>query len=91
MQYWKGTIIHGLVTLAFCLVDLGWVAAAFYAGRELAQAEYRYIEDHGGQRFKCSWFCGFLPDAWTTKSVFDWLLPVGIAAGWSVGKVVVCF
>ena len=84
MAEWKGTILHGIVTLACCLVGLGWTAAAFYAGRELAQAEYRYIEASGGKRYENAWFCGFLPSAWTTKSVWDWIVPVLIAAGWSL-------
>lgn len=88
MTGWKGTIGHVAVTLAACVFGLGWAAAAFYAGRELAQAEYRYIEAHGGKRYDCSWFCGFLPDAWTEKSVLDWLLPVGVAAGWSLATAV---
>jgi hypothetical protein len=79
MQFWKGTIIHGLVTLAFCLVGLGWIAAVFYTGREFTQAEYRYITDHGGKRNNCPWYCGFLPESWTKKGMLDWLLPLCIA------------
>lgn len=79
MTVYKGTIIHAFVTLSFCLIGLGWAAVAFYVGRELAQAEYRYIKAHGGKRSDSPWYCGVLYEAWTPKGVLDWLLPVVIA------------
>ena len=76
-------MIHGLLSLVTCviffLLGLPWPAyflpAAFYMGREHAQAEYRYIAAHGGKRDKCLWYCGFVPSAWTWKAVIDWILP----------------
>ena len=53
--------------------------AIFYLGREHAQAEYRYIQAHGGSRHEVPWWCGFLPSAWTTKGVTDWVGPLLIA------------
>ena len=62
-------MIHALIALAFCvpclLLDLPWPVlfwpAVFYAGREIAQAEYRYIQAHGRHRADCPWWCGFAP------------------------------
>ena len=76
-------MIHSLLALGTCVIivltGLNWAAcfwsAAFYLGRELAQAEYRYIQEHGGKRDKCPWYCGIYPSAWTAKSVIDCLLP----------------
>lgn len=74
------------VTCVICiLIGLPWPAclwpAAFYMGRELAQAEYRYIEAHGKKRANCPWYCGIFLSAWTWKSFFDFVLP------WVVGIV----
>ena len=82
-------MIHALATLVFCvpclLLGLPWPVffwpSAFYAGREAAQAEYRYIEAHGGKREDCPWWCGFAPSAWTAKSLLDCLLPLAVSAG----------
>lgn len=80
-------MVHALITAVWCLVCilLGlpcpfffW-ASSWYCGREVAQAEYRYIEAHGGKRASCPWYCGFLPSAWTVKSLLDWLLPTAAA------------
>lgn len=76
-------MIHALIALAFCvpclLLHAPWPLffwpAAFYFGREHAQAEYRYIQSHGGKRANCPWWCGFAPSAWTLKSLLDCLLP----------------
>ena len=74
-------MFHSLVTFIFCAA-LGWldpgfcfIPAGFYFGREIAQAEYRYIQAHGGKRADCPWYCGFLGDAWTEKGMSDWYLP----------------
>lgn len=83
-------MIHGAIALVICavmlLLHIPWVGmllpALFYVGREVTQAEYRYIEAHGGKRNKCPWYCGLKPIAWTTKSVLDVALPliVSVAA-----------
>ena len=87
-------MIHGLIALAWCLgcallgapaACLFW-PAAFYLGREVAQAEYRYIESHGRKRAPCPWWCGFKPGAWTAKGLLDWLLPLAAALVASIIK-----
>ena len=81
---WYGTLCHCLITLAACIVGLGFYAAAFFIGREHAQAEYRYIEANGGTRSACPWYCGFLPSAWTVKGLLDWILPLAVAIVWAI-------
>lgn len=86
---WQGTAGHGAAALFAALIrpELGLCAAALFAGRELAQAEYRYIEAHGGRRADCPWWCGLLPEAWTRKGLADWLVPLGLACGvWLIGR-----
>lgn len=60
-------------------LGLPMLGAAFYMGRELAQAEYRYIQANGGQRDEVPWYCGFLPEAWNKKGVLDWVGPLVLA------------
>lgn len=79
---------HAIITLA--LSALVWplglhaeaaaMSAAFYCGREHAQAEYRAIKSfYGGKRANAPWWCGFEHRAWDAKSVGDWLGSVSIA------------
>lgn len=81
-------MIHALITLA--LAALTWpfglhaeassMAAAFYCGREHAQAEYRTIKSfYGGKRDNAPWWCGFERRAWNAKSLVDWMGPVAVA------------
>lgn len=82
---------HLWVTMSLCALDwvclkvggpnlgLPMLGAAFYMGRELAQAEYRYIQANGGQRDEVPWYCGFLPEAWNKKGVLDWVGPLALA------------
>lgn len=71
-------MIHALITLA--LSALAWpfglhtetaaMSAAFYCGREHAQAEYRAIKSfYGGKRANAPWWCGFERRAWDAKSM----------------------
>lgn len=54
--------------------------ACFYAGREHAQAEYRWIAAYGhGHRKNMPWWGGLDPRAWNVKSVADVLLPCLVA------------
>lgn len=82
-------MIHTLITLA--LSALAWplglhaevaaLSAAFYCGREHAQAEYRAIKSfYGGKRGNAPWWCGFERMAWNSKSLMDLLGPVSAAA-----------
>lgn len=81
-------MIHALFTFFICCGVaalpglppwLCFLPAAWYMGREVAQAEYRYIAAHGGKRANMPWYGGFLPIAWTAKGVCDWLLPLAVA------------
>lgn len=78
MTGWKGTAAHVAVTLVCALASTwaGWAAAVAFVSREIAQAEYRYIDLHGGKRYDCPWWCGLHPSAWTLKALLDWLLPL---------------
>jgi len=77
---------HALLTLILQLgVGVIWkrwllgglLASAFYLGREITQAEYRWISAFGeGRRANMAWWGGLDPRAWTGKSVVDVLLPV---------------
>ena len=79
-----GTAGHCAATFVCGIFGLAWLGAAFYVGREVAQAEYRYIEAHGGKRDECPWYCGLLPSAWTVKGMLDWMLPVLIAIAFTL-------
>lgn len=77
-------MIHALISLGWCAICLVvgansaalLVPAFWYAGREFAQAEYRYIAANcGDRRVNMPWYAGFLPAAWNRKSLLDWLLP----------------
>ena len=85
-------MIHGLFSLAAVLlvfafslpVHMAFFVPFFYMGREHAQAEYRYIQSHGGHRADCPWYCGFLPSAWTVKGLLDFVIPLLIAVAYAV-------
>lgn len=52
-------------------------SSTFFIGREIAQAEYRWIAAYGaGKRANMPWWGGLDPAAWTAKSVIDVALPV---------------
>lgn len=81
-------MIHALITVA--LAALAWpfdlhteaasMAAAFYCGREHAQAEYRSIRSfYGGKRAGAPWWCGFERRAWDAKYMADSIGPVSVA------------
>lgn len=81
-------MIHSLMTLALAAlawpvglhVEVSAMSAAFYCGREQAQAEYRAIKSfHDGKRGNAPWWCGFERMAWDVNSVVDWLGPVSVA------------
>jgi len=80
---------HPAITLAVCLLvlALGWPAGAcflpavFFLGREIAQAEYRWIEKFaGGLRANMPWWGGFDYRVWDAHSWWwNLLLPWAIA------------
>lgn len=79
-------VTHLAFALVFQLViglatDNWWAGAAFgaafYLGREHAQAEYRWIERFGlGKRANMPLFGGLDPRVWNLKSLGDCLLPL---------------
>lgn len=83
-------MIHAVFAAAMTLMlgmTLGqWIvgavfAAAFYMGREHAQAEHRWIEIYGGgRRANMPWYGGFDPKVWNLKSVTDFAAPALILA-----------
>lgn len=91
---------HSLITLAAVLaaflfnlqLEAALAMAAFWAGREHAQAEYRWLTAHKANRSRMPWHAGFLPESWTRDSLlFDLLLPTTTAlalclAGWWLGQ-----
>lgn len=55
----------------------GVAASLFYFGRELAQAEYRWINTYGkGLRANLPFWGQFDPRVWTFKSFTDMILPL---------------
>jgi hypothetical protein len=61
------------------------LAAGYYLGREMAQAECRIIQKfYEGERANMPWWGGFNPKAWNLKSMLDWLLPTvsGFMIAW---------
>lgn len=57
---------------------LGAIAGSmFFMGREITQAEYRWIAAYGyGRRANMSWWGGFDPIVWNFKSLSDMLFPI---------------
>lgn len=56
-------------------------------GRELAQAEYRYIKANGGSRYSTPQrpeIASLHPRWWSRDSVLDWVLPVVVTVGIAV-------
>lgn len=56
----------------------GAIASCYFIGREVAQAEYRWIEAFGGGlRANMPWHAVFDPHVWQTPDqLADWLGPV---------------
>ena len=78
------TSIYSCVWIVLALPVYGLVLpAGFYIGRELAQAEYRYIEYYcNNKRSDMPWYAPWTLKAWKTqqgtiywKSILDWVLP----------------
>ena len=54
-------------------------AAALFIGRELAQAEYRWIERYGeGHRANLPWWGVFDPRIWDLHSLSGWAVPLTV-------------
>lgn len=82
------SMLHGVIAFLFMAAGLVFgyhqevatSVAAFYVGREHAQAEYRIIyTNYGGKRANAPWWCGFEPSSWDLKSITDFSVPLLIA------------
>lgn len=74
------THIIPALLVQFLLSPLGWwagaaAAAMYYLGREMAQAEYRVIQEYYGVRKNMPWYGAFEPRAWHVDAVLDVVLP----------------
>lgn len=77
-----------VMVLTYLLVDLNVLAGctagvSFFIGRELCQAEYRWISTYGaGLRANLPWWGCFDPRVWRSlDSTLDWVAPtVALAA-----------
>ncbi len=87
-------MIHGTITAGFCLLftALGFPSAcllwptAFYLGREVAQAEERWLKASNLKRSLAPWWCGFTPEAWNAKGILDWLFPLFVSLAALLGQ-----
>jgi hypothetical protein len=76
-----------VIVLVFDQFGFGLVgatlASAFFAGREHAQAEYKWIEHFGeGKRANMKWWNAFDKRVWDTHSWFwNLVAPIGVAFG----------
>lgn len=85
-------LLHTLAAVALQLLIFAFTGNAwygvgtslFYAGRELAQAEYRWVERFGGGKRANMPFTGqFDPRVWTFKSLSDMAFPIAATAGFA--------
>ena len=81
-------MIHALITMGLAALasnvglhtEVAAMSAAFYCGREHAQAEYRAIKSfYDGKRDNAPWWCGLELRVWSGKSLMDLLGPVAVA------------
>lgn len=74
-------LVAGLIGMPFGLADIfAGSMAVFFIGRELAQAEYRWIERYGfGRRYNMPWYAVFDYRAWNVHS-FWWNLVLPLIA-----------
>ena len=68
----------------------GILAVSFYLGREITQAEYRWISSLGeGRRANMPWWGGLDPQVWNFKSLGDVLFPaIAVVAVYGIARVV---
>ena len=90
---YMGTISHVLITIAVMIVAYlldysaviaGALTVAYWLGREMSQAEYRYMSMHKTNRAGAPWWMSVHPAAWDAKSVLDWALPAGAVVVYSL-------
>lgn len=88
MIYLEHTLIALAVQLVVGLTTRNWwagaaLASAYFVGREIAQAEYRWIETLGhGLRADMPWWGPFDPRVWPKADQWvDWIGPVITTCG----------
>ncbi len=83
-------IAHPLIALAgqigLALLTGSWwlgpIASLFFVGREITQAEYRWIANYGlGLRANMPWWGRFDPRVWDIHSITDCALPLFVTVG----------
>ena len=93
MSKYIGTISHVLITIAamiaadllgYSAVIAGALTVAYWLGREMAQAEERYMSMHRTNRAGSPWWMAFKREAWTAKGLLDWALPAGAVVAYSL-------
>lgn len=81
----KSNFAHGLVALLLTILTfytLGdpWLgalsASGFYFGREVSQAEYKWLYDYREVRANMTWWQGFDVRRWSQDALADFLMPV---------------
>jgi hypothetical protein len=77
-----GLAIQSLAGFALGNWIIGAVFAfAFFFGREVAQAEYKWIEKNGGLRAKMPNFEGLKIHKWSLDAILDVLVPLVAMVG----------
>lgn len=83
MMYVEHALLALLAQIAIGRLTGNWwagaaLASGYFIGRELAQAEYRWIETFGsGLRANMPWWGPFDPRVWrTVDQVADWVAPL---------------
>lgn len=77
-----------LIQLLVRIISGSWIAGAcaacaWFISREIAQAEYRWIEHFGkGLRANMPWWGRFDPRVWNYVDPWlDWIVPSAVASG----------
>lgn len=79
-----GNIAHAGIAVALQIVigvttgdyRIGfYIGSAYYIGREVAQAEQRYV-DKFGSGHTIPWWQGKHPRLWNAKGILDWVYPL---------------
>ena len=93
LSKYTGTAGHTLATIAAMIaadllghsaVIAGALTVAYWLGREMAQAEERYMSMHRTNRAEAPWWMAFKREAWDVKSVLDWARPAGAVVAYSL-------
>ena len=88
-----GTISHVLITIAvmitayllgYSVVIAGALTVAYWLGREMAQAEERYMSIKRINRAMAPCCMVLKREAWTVKGILDWALPAGAVVVYSL-------